>query len=580
MDPAPAPAEAAAPPPRRRKEALLLLALLATVAAPFLLQTRDTAGPAGYDRRLVILSPHNERVRQEFGHAFARLWQERTGEHLYVDWRIPGGATEIAMFLRSEYSGAFQHEWEYGLGRPWTAAAGAFANPRVDPAGKDEAGEARRRFLESGVGIGVDLLFGGGSYDFQQHADAGYLVAGSAAPPAGLRGVMALHPDWFRDSAIPGQVGGEPFRDPEARWSGVVLAGFGIVYNRDVLRRLRISREPAQWDDLADPRLLGQVALADPTKSGSVAKAFELMVQQQMHRAVAELQGRNPAEAPANIEAEGIRRGWDAGLRLILRISANARYFTDSASKIPQEVARGDAAAGMAIDSYGRFTEEYVRGADGQSRVGFVAPAGGTSVSVDPIGMLRGAPEPEIATAFMEFVLSPEGQKLWAFRPGTPGGPATAALRRLPVRRDFYTAENRQFMADAREEPYARAEYFHYRADWTGPVFGVLRFLIRVACVDTHQEQKDAWRALIEHGFPPAAVAEFEDLGGAGHEDALTRIAPVLRARDKAAEVRLARELADGFRARYRRAAELARAAAPAGLPGAGLENRQAEVRP
>ena len=466
------------------------------------MQSADSTAPLAYDRRLVILSPHNERIRKEIGHAFAKAWKARTGEILYLDWRIPGGSSEIALFLKSEFSGAFQYEWEHRLGKPWsTEVAAAFANPRVRVASgaettSDRAVEARRRFLESEVGIGVDLLFGGGSYDFQQHADAGYLVAHTHDRHLGLAAIMAEHPDWFTDRVIPESVSGEPFRDREGRWIGVVLASFGIVYNRDVLRRLGVPHNPAQWHDLADPKLLGQVALSDPTKSGSVAKAFELMIQQQMHQAVSRLSADLPAGlTPDQDEAEGVRQGWEAGLRLIQRISANSRYFTDSATKIPLEVSRGDAAAGMAIDSYGRATEEFVRQPDGGSRVGFVPPTGGTSVSVDSIAMIRGAPDPELATAFIEFVLSPEGQKLWAFRPSTPGGPVATALRRLPVRKDFYQDANRRYMTDPDERPYDQAASFVYRADWTGPAFDAIRFLIRILCVDTHQEQKRAWRA-------------------------------------------------------------------------------------
>ena len=547
------------------KGLLILLALLATLAGPFLLQSADSTAPAKYDRRLVILSPHNERVRKEIGHAFAKSWKARTGELLYLDWRIPGGASEIAMFLKSEFSGAFQYYWQRVLARTWNnEVATAFASPRISPvhdagATIGMADEARRTFLESEVGIGVDLLFGGGSYDFEQHADAGFLVAQTRDKQFGLAAVMTRHPEWFTDRVIPENVSGEPFRDKEARWAGVVLASFGIVYNRDVLKRLGVGREPAEWKDLGDPRLVGQLALSDPTKSGSVAKAFELIIQQQMHEAVSKAQAhRALAMTPREVEAEGVRQGWETGLELIQRISANARYFTDSASKIPLEVSRGDATAGMAIDSYGRATEEYVRRSDGWSRVGFIAPKGGTSVSVDPIGMIRGSPDPELATAFIEFVLSPEGQKLWAYRPGTPGGPIDTALRRLPVRKDFYTAENRRYMADGDEQPYAKAESFVYRPDWTGPVFGAIRFLIRVMCAETHHEQKRAWRALIDSGFPPQALAVFHDLSRVSYDEALSTISTVLRGKDKVQEVRLARQLADTFRAQYRHAYELA----------------------
>jgi hypothetical protein len=177
--------------------------------------------------------------------------------------------------------------------------------------------------------------------------------------------------------------------------------------------------------------------------------------------------------------------------------------------------------------------------------------------------MLRGAPNPDLATAFIEFVLSPAGQKLWAFRPGTPGGPADTALRRLPVRKDFYTENNRAFMSDPGERPYARSAAFVYHPEWTGPAFGAIRFLIRVMCADTHHEQKRAWQAMTAHGLPAPALAVFHDLSRVTYDQAIGGIAQVLRARDRVQEVRLARELGDAFRAQYRHAYELAVSAGP-----------------
>ena len=58
--------------------------------------------------------------------------------------------------------------------------------------------------------------------------------------------------------------------------------------------------------------------------------------------------------------------------------------------------------------------------------------------------------------------------------------------------------------------------------------------------------------------MPPEALAAFHDLSGLGRAETLARIAPVLRAKDKVAEVRLARELVTAFRERYQRAYQLA----------------------
>lgn len=537
---------------RRRREVLVLLALIAVLLGPFLLRPAiSTTGP--HDRRLVVLTPHPERLRAEFGQAFARHWQERTGESVRIDWRVPGGTSEIAVLLKSEYSAAFQDYWTRELGRNWTVeVARQFLSgkaPVDDP--------ARRAFLASPVGIGVDLFFGGGAYDFQAQAEAGTLVAEQGAG-TGLKALRERYPDWFSEAGIPESVSGEPFRDGADRWVACCLSSFGMVFNRDVLRRLGVEQDPRRWRDLADPRLSGQLALADPGRSATVTKAFEMLLQQEMQEA---MHRRLAAGAlPELAEHQGVREGWLEGLRLIQRLSANARYYSDSSSKIPLDVARGDAAAGLCIDYYGRSTEEALRRQGQTPRVGFVMPEGGSSVSVDPIGLLRGAPDPELATAFMEFVLGDAGQRLWSFRAGAPGGPERTALRRLAARRDFYTPANLVHMSDAGERPYEKAKRFTYRAQWTGAAFSTLRFLIRVLCVDAHREQRSAWRALVAAGFPPEATMAFHDLSRAGYDEATGAINAVVRSRDKIAETRLARELGEVFRANYRRAEALARA--------------------
>ena len=51
----------------------------------------------------------------------------------------------------------------------------------------------------------------------------------------------------------------------------------------------------------------------------------------------------------------------------------------------------------------------------------WIAPHAGTTLSGDPIAVLKGAPHPETAQAFVEFCLTPEAQKLWFAKPGVPG---------------------------------------------------------------------------------------------------------------------------------------------------------------
>ncbi len=526
----------------------LLLALLAVLVGPILLRPKNAGAPRAGEGALVIITPHNEAIRSEFGRAFEEHYLASTGRRVRVDWRTPGGTSEIGRYVASEFLASFQNYWVNTLGRPWSKVVElSFDNPRIVPAATPAEDtpqqQARRAFLDSPIGSRLDLFFGGGAYDFQQQARAGRLVDS---------GFVAAHPELFNDQVIPQKLSGEPFWDPQGLWMGTVISSFGICYNPDALARLGIAQPPTRWADLAEPRYFRNIALANPTQSGSVNKSFEMLIQQQMQEVVA---GR---QLTPEAEKDAVAEGWARAQRMLMKIGANARYFTDSSTKIALDTEAGEAAAGMTIDFYGRFQSEAVRKPDGSSRLQYVNAAGGTSVGVDPIGMFRGAPNADAARAFIAFVFSVEGQKLWNWKVGTPGGPRRYALRRLPVLPALYAPEFLPLRSDPNVEPYELARTFIYHDRWTGPLFRSIAFIFRVMCIDTHEELKEAWSALRDAGFPPEAMAIFEDISEVDHAAASGPIREALSG-DKIREVQLAKELADRFRAQYRRAAEMAR---------------------
>lgn len=507
----------------------VVVALLAVILIPVAFRSRQVV-PATAAETLIVVSPHNEAVRYEFERAFTAAHLQRTGRTVRIDWRTPGGTSEIARYLAAAYLGAFQYEWEGRLRQPWNEEVqAAFDNPKVAPGDTTLSARARKAFLQSKVSCGIDLFFGGGSFDYAQQAAAGRLV--SFGELAVLR-------------TIPQTVGGEPYWDPQHRWVGAALSAFGICCNTDALERIGFAGMPKRWSALAEPRLSGAVALADPTQSGSAAKAFEMVIQQQIVEA-----GGDPVE------------GWKRGMRLIRRIAANARYFSDSATRIVWDVESGDAAAGMAIDFYGRFQSEAVRRADGSSRLQYSTPVGGSSFGADPIGMLRGAPSPELAREFIAFVLSPGGQKLWNWKVGTPGGPQKYALRRLPILPELYAPEFEPFRSDPGVDPFSWArENPPYHPEWTGALFRTIAFVIQTMAIDPHEELREAWGALIAAGFPPQATALFDDVSAIDYATATTLIKPALGSAQKIDQTRLGTKLCDGFREQYRTVTALARA--------------------
>ena len=211
----------------------------------------------------------------------------------------------------------------------------------------------------------------------------------------------------------------------------------------------------------------------------------------------------------------------------------------------------------MTIDFYGRFQAES-EARQGRNHLQYFNAEGGTSVGVDPIGIFPGAPHPDVARDFIAYLMSSAGQKLWNWNVQTPGGPRHYALRRMPILPALYADEFRPFRTDPDVLPYEMAKQFVYREAWTGPLFRAQAFIIRVMCIDTHEELVDAWRALISAGFPTDATQEFARLDAVSYTAVKNRISKALGP-NKIAEVQLAKELGDGFRAQYRKAADLAR---------------------
>jgi ABC-type Fe3+ transport system substrate-binding protein len=482
-----------------RRLLLAFFPLIILIAIPLILRPHSDGGDFPGKERLIIITPHAEPIKYEFEHAFTQYYRERFGKDIALDWRSPGGTSDIVRYINDRFEASFRQYWE---SKPENGAwnktiANAFSNYRLDRPSPDvpaESAKARRMFLASNVGIGIDLFFGGGAYDHAKHADKGYAVDAE---------IQKLHPDWFTNEIIPREFSGETLYDEKGRYYGVCLASFGICYNVDRMKSMHDSSPPASWHDLGEARFFEKIAVADPTKSGSINKCFEMIIQEAM------------SESVERDSLNGKTTGWADGFNLVKRIAANSRYITDSAGKVPQDIAKGDTAAGMCIDFYGRAEAEWTDQQSGVERVVYVSPKNGTSVSPDPIQLLRGSQNPQAARAFIEFVLSKEGQKLWDFKVGAPGGPLKYALRRTPIRRDMFVPEYQRFMSDSGYDPYRASEGFQYHADWTAPYFNLIRTMIKCIALDPQPELNKAWYEIIKEGGPeavPQAMDEFNKL--------------------------------------------------------------------
>jgi hypothetical protein len=141
----------------------------------------------------------------------------------------------------------------------------------------------------------------------------------------------------------------------------------------------------------------------------------------------------------------------------------------------------------MAIDFYARVTEETV----GPDRARYIAPYASTAITPDGVAILGhvSGPQLELATQFVEFLLTPEGQRLWILKAGVPGGPVERSLRRMPIRRDVYTDQSG--WAD-HFNPFEEAGGFNQRGEWmallsdTRPIWDAAWIDSRDALLDSY----------------------------------------------------------------------------------------------
>ena len=363
--------------------------------------------------KLVLVSPHWEGIQHEFEAAFKSYYLRETGRTVDFEWMDVGGTSEALRFLRSEF--------------------------KVKP-----------------TGIGIDIFFGGGvdPYVALKQDD---LLERYVLPPSILE-------------KIPSHLGGVPLYDPDHTWYGATLSGFGIVYNRTVLKLTQLPVIKT-WEDLAAPVAFGWVGSSDPRKSGSVHMAYEIILQ---------------------------AYGWEKGWQILTALGANVRNFTNSAAQVPKNVAIGEVAYGLSIDFYA-WAQIEEAGAD---QIGFVMPANLTIIYPDSIGILKGAPNPEVARAFLRFVMSVPGQQLWLSAKGTARGPKKYQLNRFSVIPSLY--EQAAEGTAIKLNPFSWKSEFPFDAKKGAARWAIVNDLIGALIIDQKQLLDQAWKTALADGLTEA----------------------------------------------------------------------------
>ncbi len=287
------------------------------------------------------------------------------------------------------------------------------------------------------------------------------------------------------DAGLPSSIGNLPLVAADNTYRATQITAFSFLVNRKAIAEQQLPW-PSDWPVLAQPEYAGKVALTDPLKVRFGTLLLDVALQSY---------------------------GWEAGWGLLSAITGNAVLLPKG---LADEVSSGRQPVALHVDvipnAEQRFRQPMER----------VYPGHGGIVNAGYISIMKNSANVEGARAFVNFVLSAEGQRLML----------CTDLPRLPVRPEVYAngGEKDQFNPFAAQA----AGQFTYQAGgpseaWRAAVVSALfaamdkdhnqlaQLWARLHAAErkaepTHTEQVAKARHALEQVPLAAAMADSEDI--------------------------------------------------------------------
>jgi iron(III) transport system substrate-binding protein len=184
--------------------------------------------------------------------------------------------------------------------------------------------------------------------------------------------------------------------DPDKFWFSTKLITTGIVYNTAA------PMVPASWSDLLKAEAKDQIVMPSPLTSGA-----------------------------ATIHMVSLTGHPDLGWAYYEGLAAQGALAQGGNGGVQTAVAGGEKLYGMVVD----FLP--IRAKAEGAPVEFVFPTEGVSYVTEPVAILSTAQNPEAAKAFVDFLLSREGQELAAAQGYLPAHPDVAPPPGFPPRSEI-----------------------------------------------------------------------------------------------------------------------------------------------
>ena len=174
----------------------------------------------------------------------------------------------------------------------------------------------------------------------------------------------------------------EAYKDPDDFWTGIYLGTLVFGTNSEWLAAHPEIEPPHSWDDLLKPEFKGKVIIAHPATSGT---SYNLLI--------------------TILQLKGEVEGWN----YFHALSNQIYQFTKSGTTTPKYVGQGDAVVCVA------FAQAVIQEMEkNKLPLTITLPQEGTGYELAGIAMLKGAKHSDAAQLWIDWLLTPDGQNIYA----------------------------------------------------------------------------------------------------------------------------------------------------------------------
>jgi len=170
------------------------------------------------------------------------------------------------------------------------------------------------------------------------------------------------------------------FKDPDGYWTGIYVGAIGFASNKEFLEKNQLE-PPTKWEDLLNPKLKGQIVMANPASSGTAYTALYTIL--------------------------NVMGGEEPGFEFLKKLHQQVQQYTTSGSAPGRMVGMGEAGVGIL------FAHDVIKyQQEGFDNLILTIPSDGTGYETGAVAIINNSKNHELAKYFIDWALGVSAQEL------------------------------------------------------------------------------------------------------------------------------------------------------------------------